>query len=108
MISIDGAGLIAQVIPVALILIAIDGRAVLHVRATKDAWRIADIVTRWICVAAVFASIVVEVICISSVSSGTAIRGGLAVTVTILSNVIWAGAGAALGALLARGLSNSD
>jgi Ni,Fe-hydrogenase I cytochrome b subunit len=75
MISVEGAGVIAQVVPVGLLVLAFEARRedALVGTGRLTEWLVA--ISRYVLVGTVIAAGTVETVCIMAVSSGSAIRG---------------------------------
>lgn len=90
-ISTDGAALIAQVIPVGLLIIAVERRALGGVRAPKTGRRRAMWIVRfWALVATVLLSVLGVLFCIVAVSTNKALDG-LSAWIVIIGGVALAG-----------------
>ncbi len=84
MINVEGAGVLAQVIPVGLLVLAFEARREDAIMGGTPFMEKVVAVGRWVLIGIVIASVMVESVCINAVSSGTAIRGAVGVFVYVV------------------------
>ncbi|RPE75633.1 hypothetical protein EDF28_3578 [Curtobacterium sp. PhB137] len=89
MISVEGASVLAQVIPVGLLVLAFDARNAESFVGTTPMAKRAVKFARWFSVITVFASVLIITRCVASASSGEALRGLDAVMVYLVSMALW-------------------
>lgn len=88
MISVEGAGVIAQVVPVGLLVLAFEARREDAILGATPFWEKVVSICRYVLLVTVVAAGTVEATCIVSVSSDTAIRGLVAWFVYVVGYVL--------------------
>lgn len=108
MISIDGAGLLAQVIPVAVLVLALEIRKVQPLYGANRA----GTVLLWSMGVGLFVTVLLsfqaEIMCVTAVSSGVAIDGFGAVFIWIACTALWVATFLLLALIIADALGFLD